>query len=76
MTLVLVVDDDPATRRAIAGAFRSRGFESRAVANGRDALQALHYEAAGLRLPDIDGRRSCTAYAASAPATEQDSRHE
>jgi two-component system KDP operon response regulator KdpE len=60
MTSILIVDDDPAIRRALSVAFRARGFEVRSVAAGRDALQALHDEAADLvlldlGLPDIDG---------------------
>ncbi len=60
MSRVLVVEDDPALRRALAITLQSRGYEVTGVGDGRSALR----EAAGppfdlvildLGLPDLDG---------------------
>ena len=57
---LLVVDDEPTLRQAVAAYFRSLGHEVDTVATGRDALDraaVLDYDAVllDLRLPDIDG---------------------
>jgi two-component system OmpR family response regulator len=57
---ILVVDDEPSLRHAVATYFRSLGHEVDAVGTGRDALErasSLDYDAVmlDLRLPDITG---------------------
>jgi two-component system KDP operon response regulator KdpE len=60
MTRVLVVDDEPQIRRALAVNLRARGYEVDLAGTGRDALgqaAAMHPDVVllDLGLPDIDG---------------------
>lgn len=60
MTRVLIVEDDPGLRKALAINLRARKYEVTAVASGQAALVAASREPPGvvvldLGLPDIDG---------------------
>jgi two-component system KDP operon response regulator KdpE len=60
MTRVLVVDDEPQIRRALAVNLRARGYDVDLAGTGRDALgqaAAMHPDVVllDLGLPDIDG---------------------
>ena len=59
MTRVLVVDDEPGLRRALAINLRARGYEVDVAADGRSALQAAarppDVVVLDLGLPDMDG---------------------
>jgi CheY-like chemotaxis protein len=59
---VLVIDDDELTRRMLADAFASRGFQAVVEADGRaglrriaDELLVLHLVVTDLRMPGMDG---------------------
>jgi two-component system KDP operon response regulator KdpE len=61
MTRVLIVDDEPGLRRALAINLRAREYDVTAVADGRAALAAAASNppdvvVLDLGLPDIDGR--------------------
>jgi two-component system, OmpR family, KDP operon response regulator KdpE len=61
---VLVVDDEPAILRALAGALSSRDYVVRQATNGVDALRELTSDPPNvvlldLGLPDIDGLEVC-----------------
>lgn len=61
MVLILVVDDDPAIRRALERALSVEGFGVALAENGTQALERLAFEPApdlvllDLGLPDVDG---------------------
>ena len=62
MSQALVVDDSRAIRMILAKTLRELGFEVREAANGREALEALERDKAGVKLvladwnmPEIDG---------------------
>jgi two-component system, OmpR family, KDP operon response regulator KdpE len=60
MSRVLVVDDDPALRRALAINLRARGYDVAVAADGRSALSAAAQHppdavVLDLGLPDMDG---------------------
>ncbi|MFJ9312687.1 response regulator [Pimelobacter simplex] len=60
MTIVLVVDDDPAIRRTLAINLRARDYEVETAGDGRSALQAVDDRMPDvilldLGLPDLDG---------------------
>jgi two-component system KDP operon response regulator KdpE len=62
--LVLIVDDEPAIRRAVKAAVEARGFRSVSVANGQDAISSIALQVPDvvvldLGLPDIDGVEVC-----------------
>ncbi|MDQ1402278.1 MAG: two-component system, OmpR family, operon response regulator KdpE [Actinomycetota bacterium] len=62
--LVLIVDDEPAIRRAVGVALEARGFRSLAVATGQEAIDAIAVQVPDavvldLGLPDIDGVEVC-----------------
>src|ERR1700684_4113195 len=61
---ILVVDDDPAPRGAIARALRLEGYDVVSVASGGEALEALAQAPPDalildLGLPDLDGLTVC-----------------
>jgi CheY-like chemotaxis protein len=53
---ILVVDDEPAVRRFITDALRSKGYEVTAASNGREALTVVYGESRSptLLLTDIE----------------------
>ena len=58
--VILVVEDDSDLRETLDQVLRAAGFEVRAAANGRQALQALSSREASLvlldlRMPEMDG---------------------
>ena len=60
MTRVLVVDDEPGLRRALAINLRARGYEVTVAADGAEALAAASRQppdvvVLDLGLPDMDG---------------------
>lgn len=60
MTIVLVVDDDPAIRRTLAINLRARDYDVETAGDGRSALQAVDERMPDvilldLGLPDLDG---------------------
>ena len=60
MTVVLVVDDDPAIRRTLAINLRARDYEVETAGDGRSALQSVDERVPDvvlldLGLPDLDG---------------------
>ena len=60
MTLVLVVDDDPAMRRTLSINLRARDYEVETAGDGRSALQVVDERMPDvvlldLGLPDLDG---------------------
>ncbi|MDX6325708.1 MAG: two-component system, OmpR family, operon response regulator KdpE [Nocardioidaceae bacterium] len=60
MTRVLIVEDEPGVRKALAINLRARGYEVAAVANGKAALAGAATDppdvvVLDLGLPDIDG---------------------
>lgn len=60
MSIVLVVDDDPAIRRTLTVNLRARGYDVETAGDGRSALQAVSERMPDvvlldLGLPDIDG---------------------
>jgi CheY-like chemotaxis protein len=62
--VVLIVEDDPAMRRALAGLVEAEGYAVRAAGNGREALDLLASEEAppslillDLMMPVMDGWR-------------------
>ena len=60
MTVVLVVDDDPAIRRTLAINLRARDYDVETAGDGRSALQAVDERMPDvvlldLGLPDLDG---------------------
>jgi two-component system KDP operon response regulator KdpE len=62
--VVLVVDDEPAIRRALTTALGARHFRALAVADGQGAIDAIATEVPDvvildLGLPDIDGVEVC-----------------
>ena len=64
MTVVLVVDDEPAIRRSVSAGLTARGYEVRVAENGERAVQAVAEEPPDLvildlGLPDIDGVDVC-----------------
>jgi two-component system KDP operon response regulator KdpE len=56
---ILVVDDEPQIRRALARTLEANGFEVRTVATGEEAVTALRWHPdvilLDLMLPDVDG---------------------
>jgi two-component system chemotaxis response regulator CheY len=68
---VLVVDDDPTTRRLLTHTLRRNGYEVTAAEDGHQALEALDREGADLVLTDrnmplVDGLALLKALRASA----------
>ena len=66
MKRVLVVDDEPALREAVADVLRDEGYAVRTAADGRAALALLDAEAPDLVLldvmmPGMDGRAAYPA---------------
>ena len=64
MTVVLVVDDEPAIRRTVAAGLKARGYEVREAENGERAVEAVAADPPDLvildlGLPDIDGVDVC-----------------
>ena len=64
MTVVLVVDDEPAIRRTVAAGLKARDYEVREAENGERAIEAVAAEPPDLvildlGLPDIDGVDVC-----------------
>ena len=64
MTVVLVVDDEPAIRRSVSAGLRARDYEVREVENGERAVAAVAADPPDLvildlGLPDIDGVDVC-----------------
>ncbi len=62
--LILVVDDEPAITRALAAAFRARGYKVGTASTGHAALDAVALKTPtavilDLGLPDIDGVEVC-----------------
>lgn len=60
MARVLIVEDEPALRRALSINLRARGYEVAAVSSGTEALRqaasgALELVVVDLGLPDLDG---------------------
>ncbi len=60
MSVVLVVDDDPAIRRTLTVNLRARGYDVETAGDGRSALQAVSERMPDvvlldLGLPDLDG---------------------
>jgi CheY-like chemotaxis protein len=58
---ILLVDDEPAIRRALARLLRRDGYQVETARNGREALvqlRARRYDAivSDLRMPELDGR--------------------
>ncbi len=65
--LILVVDDDEATRLALHMALSDDGYEVRTANDGRDALDVLdgcspHAILLDIRMPIMDGSAFLTAY--------------
>ncbi|GIX49661.1 MAG: hypothetical protein KatS3mg131_3872 [Candidatus Tectimicrobiota bacterium] len=63
---LLVVDDNPAQRRALAESLRSRGFEVVTASSGEEALARLRQEGvdlvvADVFMPRLDGLQLCHA---------------
>ena len=57
---ILIVDDDPVTRRALRRIFRNDSYEIRTAGSGRDAIALLERESfsvvlTDLRMDDVDG---------------------
>ena len=64
MTVVLVVDDEPAIRRTVSAGLRARDYEVREAENGERAVQEVAADPPDLvildlGLPDIDGVDVC-----------------
>jgi two-component system KDP operon response regulator KdpE len=64
VTVVLVVDDEPAIRRTVAAGLKARDYEVREAEDGEGAVRAVAAEAPDLvildlGLPDIDGVDVC-----------------
>ena len=64
MTVVLVVDDEPAIRRSVSAGLKARDYEVREVATGERAVEAVAADPPDLvildlGLPDIDGVDVC-----------------
>ena len=64
MTVVLVVDDEPAIRRAVDAGLQARGYQVLLAATGHDALDRTARESPDvivldLGLPDMDGVEVC-----------------
>lgn len=64
MTVVLVVDDEPAIRRTVAAGLRARDYEVRSAENGERAIASVAEDPPDLvildlGLPDIDGVDVC-----------------
>jgi two-component system response regulator MprA len=64
MTRILVVDDEPAVRRALERALRLERYEVDLAADGREALDTLAERAADavildVSMPDVDGLEVC-----------------
>lgn len=60
MSTVLVVDDEPVAREALARLLRREGFETLAAPDGRAALELLQAQSPDLilldvRMPELDG---------------------
>ncbi len=51
---VLIVDDDPATRRAVEGALKVEGIEARTAENGAQCLLAVKEDAPDLVILDVN----------------------
>ena len=69
---VLVVDDDPTIRSAVAELLDAEGYRIRIASNGQDALEQIEQEAPTLvvldmRMPILDG----LAFARAAAATKR-----
>ncbi|MEP7202206.1 MAG: response regulator transcription factor [Ilumatobacteraceae bacterium] len=63
-THVLVVDDEPAIRRALASALMARGYRVTQAVDGKSAIDSVASDppdaiVLDLRLPDIDGIEVC-----------------
>src|SRR5687768_1994436 len=61
---VLVVDDEPAIRRAVSAALQARGYKVSTASTGREALSSAASESPAvvvldLGLPDLDGVEVC-----------------
>ncbi len=50
---ILIVDDDPATRRALKRIFRDDSIETRTAKSGREAIECLERESFSLVLTDL-----------------------
>ena len=64
MTVVLVVDDEPAIRRTVSAGLKARDYEVREAENGERAVQSVAADPPDLvildlGLPDIDGVDVC-----------------
>ncbi len=64
MSTILVVDDEPAIRRAVGAGLEARGFRVVTAATGQAAIDAIATEVPDvvvldLNLPDIDGVEVC-----------------
>jgi two-component system, OmpR family, KDP operon response regulator KdpE len=64
MTVVLVVDDEPAIRRSVSAGLKARGYDVREAENGERAVEAVAADPPDLiildlGLPDIDGVDVC-----------------
>jgi len=64
MTVVLVVDDEPAIRRSVSAGLKARGYEVREAESGERAVEAVAADPPDLvildlGLPDIDGVDVC-----------------
>jgi two-component system KDP operon response regulator KdpE len=64
MTVVLVVDDEPAIRRSVSAGLKARDYEVREAENGERAVEAVAADPPDLvildlGLPDIDGVDVC-----------------
>lgn len=69
---LLLVEDDPVLRDAVALVLRTRGWQVREAATGRDALDALEEDGAtavvvDLGLPDLSGPELVEALREPAP---------
>ena len=68
---ILVVDDEPAVRRALEGALTGAGYEVAVAADGTEALAFLHERGAAdavvldILMPEVDGLEACRALRAS-----------
>jgi two-component system response regulator MprA len=74
MARILVVDDEPAVRRALERALRLERYDVELAADGREALEALTERAADavildVSMPEIDGLEVCRRLRAAGDRT-------